>query len=257
MIRIGPAGTGGSSPEGFRLIKDYKLDAVEVEFTYNVWMKKDEAEKIKEMNKRLKLGLSIHASYFINLNSAERPKVHASKNRILKSCEIGHYLGAKYIVFHAGFYQKDTKEQTYENIKKEILELQKTIKKNKWNVVLSPETTGKASQFGDLDELIKLKKETGCHLCVDFAHLKARYNGKIDYDEIMKKIKPLGHIHAHFSGIEWTAKGERRHLITEKKDIKELLGYLLKYKIDITIINESPDPLGDSVKTKRILEKLK
>ena len=256
MIKIGPAGTGGSSPEGFILIKDYKMDAVEVEFTYNVWMKKSEAEKIKELNKKLKLDLSIHASYFINLNSAEKPKVHASKNRILKSCEMGHYLGAKYIVFHAGFYQKDSKEQTYQDIKKEILDLKKTIKKKKWKVILAPETTGKESQFGDLDELIKLKKETKCHLCVDFAHLKARYNGKIDYDEVMKKIKPLGHIHAHFSGIEWTAKGERKHLITEKKDIKELLSYLVKYKIDCTIINESPDPLGDSVKTKKVLNEL-
>jgi len=252
-ILIGPAGTGGSSLEGFKEIKKAGLDAVEVEFTYSVWMKKEQAEKIKELNKELSLQLSIHAPYFINLASLERSKVHASKSRILKCCEIGYYLGVKYIVFHCGFYQKKDPEEIYQLIKKEIIDIKKTIKEKKWEVILAPETTGKASQFGSLDELIKLKKETGCHLTVDFSHLKARNNGNIDYDEVMKKLKPLGHIHAHFSGIEWTEKGERRHLLTEIKDIKELLSYLKKYDIDITIINESPDPFGDAVKMKKLI----
>jgi len=253
VIKIGPAGTGGSSLEGFKQIKKAGLDAVEVEFTYSVWMKKDQALEIKELNKKLGLQLSIHAPYFVNLASFERPKVHASKSRILKSCEIGHYLGVKYIVFHAGFYQKKDPEEIYQLIKKEIIDLQKTIKSKKWDVVLAPETTGKASQFGNLDELIRLKKETKCHLTVDFSHLRARNNGIVDYDEVMKKLKPLGHIHAHFSGIEWTEKGERRHKLTETKDIKELLSYLKKYKIDVTIINESPDPYGDALKMERLL----
>ncbi len=253
-ILIGPAGTGGSSEEGFRRIKELCLDAVEIEFTYSIWMKKEDAVKIHNLNKKLKLGFSIHAPYFVNLASFERPKVHASKSRILKSCEMGHYLGAKYIVFHAGFYQKKDPEEIYQTIKKEILDMMEIIKEKKWNVILAPETTGKASQFGNLDELIRLKKETGCHFCVDFAHLKARNKGKIDYDDVMKKLKPLGHIHAHFSGIEWTDKGERRHLLTAEKDIKELFRYLKKYKLDITIINESPDPLGDALKMKKLLK---
>jgi deoxyribonuclease-4 len=216
-------------------------------------MKKEEAIKIHELNKELRLGFSIHAPYFINLASKEKAKVGASKARILKCCEIGHYLGAKYIVFHAGFYQGMDKDDVFEMIKDAVLDMQDVISEKKWNVVLAPETTGKISQFGDLDELIRLKKETGCHLCVDFSHLKARYNGVIDYDKIMKKLKPLGHIHAHFSGIEWTAKGERRHLLTSESYIKELFAPLKKYNIDVTIINESPDPLGDAIKMKSLL----
>jgi len=251
VIKIGPAGTGGSSEEGFLAIKKAGLDAVEIEFTYSVWMKKQDAVKLKELNNKLKLEFSIHCPYYINLASKERPKVHASKTRILKSCEIGHYLGAKHIVFHAGFYQGRDKEEVYQLIKKEILDLQKTIKSKKWNVILTPETTGKGSQFGDLDELIRLKKEVGCHLCVDFAHLKARH-GNIDYDKVMEKLKKLGHIHAHFSGIEFSEKGERRHKLTEKENIEELLDYLKKHKIDVTIINESPDPFGDALRMKEI-----
>lgn len=258
-ILIGPAGSGGSSDEGFLLVKKSGLDAVEIEFTYGVWMTKADALKIAELNKKLNLKLSIHAPYFINLNSEEKQKIGASRSRILKSCEMGHYLATGSndkvdIVFHPGFYQKSSKEEAYKNVKEQIIRLQEEIKEKKWNVNLCPETTGKASQFGDLDELIQLMKETGCHICVDFAHLKARYNGKIDYDEVMSKLSKIHHpIHAHFSGIEYTAKGERKHLITQEKDIIELFKYLNKYKISCSIINESPDPLGDAIKMKKLL----
>jgi deoxyribonuclease-4 len=133
--------------------------------------------------------------------------------------------------------------------------MQDEIQKRKWKVKLAPETTGKASQFGDLDELLRLKKETGCSLCIDFAHIKAR-TGKRDYKEIFEKLEKAGikSIHAHFSGIEYTAKGERRHMLTGEKEISELLMWIKKSKVDAVIINESPDPLGDSLKSKRILE---
>ena len=257
-VAIGPAGTSGLGyEEGLKKCKELGLDSLEIEFTYGVRMKNEEAKKVGELAKKLNISLSCHAPYYINLASLEKPKVYASKTRILQSCERLHYLGGKYVVFHAGFYQKKTKKEIYEIIKNEIIDLQQKIKEKKWNVILAPETTGKSSQFGDIDELLSLKKEVKCHLTVDFAHVKARNNGKIDYDELFKKIKNIGHIHSHFSGIEWTAKGERRHLITEAKDIKELLRYILKYKVDITIINESPDIFGDSVKTKKILDELK
>lgn len=254
-ILIGPAGTGGSKLETFKDLKKAGLDAVEVAFVYSVWMTKEDAIKIAELNKKLGLMLSIHAPYYINLNSQEKIKVGASRTRILKCLEIGTLLGAKYIVFHPGFYQKTSKEETYKNIKEQIEKIMQEAKNKHYTPELAPETTGKPSQFGDLDELLKLKKETGCSICVDFAHLKARYNGKIDYDEVMENLSSIHeHIHCHFSGIEYTAKGERRHLITQEADIKELFNYLKKYKIDCTIINESPDTFGDALKMKELLK---
>jgi len=258
-ILIGPAGTGGAEIQNFSEIKNLGLDAAEIEFTYGVWMIKDQALKIKEANKKLKLRLSIHAPYFINLNSEDKAKIGASKARILKSCEIGNLLsnGEKiHIVFHAGFYLKDSKEKTFEKIKKQIIELQQIVKQKRWNVLLSPETTGKPSQFGDLDEILKLKKETNCSFCVDFSHLKARHNGKADYKEIIKELKHEKEIHSHFSGIEYTEKGERKHVLTGEKEIKELFSQIKNLKAEITIINESPDPLGDALKMKEILKKI-
>ena len=214
-----------------------------------------DAEKIHELNKKLGLILSIHAPYYINLNSKEKSKTEASKKRILKCLEIGTILGVRYVVFHPGFYQGMSKEETYSNIKEQIEKIMLEAGVKKYTPELAPETTGKESQFGSLDELIKMKKETGCSLCIDFSHLKARCNGKISYEEIAEKIAKakLGHIHCHFSGIEYSEKGERRHLLTEKKDIEELFKALKKYKIDCTIINESPNPLQDAIKMKKLL----
>jgi deoxyribonuclease IV len=259
MIRIGPAGSAGlGSTEGILEIKKLGLDAMEIEFTYGVRMTINTAKQVGEEAKKSGIKLSIHAPYYINLASEDKIKQKASQKRILDSCERGHYFGTEKemtsIVFHAGFYQGKNKEEVYNIIKESIIEMQKTIKEKKWNVLLCPETTGKPSQFGDIDELVRLSKETGCGITVDFAHLKARQNGKKEYFIWMEKLKIFKHIHCHFSGIEWTLKGERRHLITEKKDITELVSWIKKYKIDATIINESPDPIGDSVKTKEALK---
>lgn len=256
MIRIGPGGFGGNPLEKIGGLAEKGLTAAEVEFTYGVRMKNPAAQELGKLNQKFRIYLSIHAPYYINLASKEEEKISASRKRILDSCERGHHMGAKYVVFHAGFYQGRGAEEVYQIIVKEVRDLVETIKKKGWKLNLAPETTGKESQFGSLDEIIRLKKDTGCHICVDFAHLKARNKGKIDHDEIMKKLKPLGHIHAHFSGIEWTDKGERRHIGTGEKEIRELLTYLIKYDIDCTIINESPDPIGDSVRTLEILKEV-
>lgn len=252
-IKIGPAGTGGNSYEGVQKIKDAGLDAVEIEFVRGVRMSNELARDIGELNKKLGLVLSIHAPYYINLNSEEKAKIEASKQRILDSCERGHHLGAKYIVFHAAYYGKSAPEQCYAAVKEAILDMQKVIKQKKWNVVLCPETTGKGSQFGDVDELIRLSRETGCGICIDFAHLEARYNKEYDYGEVAKKLKNVRNITAHFSGIEYTAKGERRHLLTPMNKAKKLLEALAKEKISIAVINESPDPFGDALKMKKLL----
>ncbi len=256
MIRLGPAGIGGSV-EAAKNLEEYQrlgLKAAEIEFTYGVYIKSNKvAEEIGAAAKKFGVLLSVHAPYYINLASYDKKKIEASKKRILSCCERGDALGAKYVVFHAAYYGKRSEEETYELVKKAILDIQKVIKAKKWKIKLAPEVSGKKSQFGNLDELLKLKKETGCHLCIDFAHLYARQAGKIDYDKVFKKLKGVGHVHAHFSGIEYTYKGEKRHVLTPLKRLKELLKYVKKYKVDITIINESPDPIKDSVKGLKLL----
>ena len=257
MIRLGPAGSPMKSTlDGLGYIKEIGLSAMEVEFTYGVRMQNELAEEIGKLAEKLDIKLSVHAPYYINLASVEKQKIGASKKRILDSCERAHYLKASHVVFHAGFYGKLKENECYEMIKKEVIEMQDIIKENKWKTELAPETTGKKSQFGSLNEILKLRDEIKCSICVDFAHLHARDNA-INYPSVFDQLSGLKHIHSHFSGIEFTDKGERRHLVMERNDFLPLAKEILKRKTDITIISESPVTWEDSLKMKSIIESLK
>ena len=258
-FHFGPAGLGGVK-EAIGNLERYKelgLEACEIAFTYQVYIKKNsDAKRIGKAAQKLGIKLSIHAPYYINLASKDKKKIEASKRRILDCCEKAAWLGARYVVFHAAYYSDRNEEGIYEIVKKEIIDMQKIIKQRMWKVELCPETTGKKSQFGSLDELLKLAKETGCFFCVDFAHLLAR-DGKINYNEVFGKLKNLAHIHSHFSGIVYGAKGEQRHVVTDSGKLHKLLDFAKKNHVkDITIINESPDPVGDSIKGLKIAKKL-
>lgn len=257
-IKLGPAGTDGDSVQGIKHVAQLGLQACEIEFVHGVNMGDEKAILIGKLAKESKVDLSIHAPYYINLVSEDITKIEASKQRILDTCRKGHLMGARHIVFHAAFYGKYSSEECLSLVKKEIIEMLAEIKKNKWDVILCPETTGKTSQFGTLDELLRLAAETGCALTIDFAHIFARNNGKIDYDEIFLKLKKSGmnHFHCHFSGIEYTSKGEKKHLIMTDELINPLLSSAVKHNMDLTIISESPITWQDSLKMREILEKL-
>ena len=255
-IKFGPAGLGPvkEAVENLRDFKKLGLEACEIGFTYGVYIKvKKDAEEIGKEAERLGIKLSIHAPYWINLNSKEKEKIEASKKRILKSCEVGDWLGAYRIVFHPGYYGGMEKDESYENIKQAILEMQEIRKKNKWGPELAPETIGKVNVFGSVDEILQLTKDTGCSFCIDFAHILAREK-KVDYKAILNKFKGCKKLHIHFSGIEYSEKGEKRHKKTEKKEAKELLEALKKYSKnkEIVIINESPYMVEDCVMMKKM-----
>jgi deoxyribonuclease-4 len=112
------------------------------------------------------------------------------------------------------------------------------------------------SQFGDLDSLIRLSIETGCGLTVDFSHLYARAQGAIDYTTIIRKVSAYGHLHCHFSGIEFGPKGERKHLDMDEGEFMLLAKAMLASGKDFTVISESPRTWEDSVKMKSIILKL-
>jgi len=257
MILIGPAGNIGENITGsLHNLKNYNLKCMEVEFVRSTWMNNSTAKQVGELAKMLKIKLSVHASYYINLNSDDKEKLNGSERRVLEACERGNYMGAENIVFHPGYYGKKSKEESYEFIKNNIIKLQKIIKGNKWKVKLCPETTGKINVFGSLDELINLIKETGCGICVDFAHLYARNQGKIDYKEVFNKLKvlKLKILHCHFSGIEYGDKGEKRHIEVDLNQFKELLKAIPK-ELDVVIINESPYLLEDALKMWRLVQR--
>jgi len=258
-IIFGPSGLGGvkEAVANLEMYSKLGIKACEIAFTYGVYIKDEKDIKaIKEASEKYGIKLSIHAHYWINLNSDEKSKVEASKKRILDCLKVGEKLGCYAVVIHSGYYGKMEKEETYQNIKTAILDIMSEIKKNKWKVKLCVETMGKVNVFGSLEDVKRLVKDTGCSFCVDFAHLKARSNGQMSYKEMVSEFKEFKEWHCHFSGIVYGDKGEKNHIRTPEKELKELLKELkaLKGKCNINIINESPEPVKDSVASINILK---
>lgn len=260
-IRFGPGGLGPvkEAVGNLEIFHKLGLKACEIEFTYGVYIHESDAAAIKKAAQKYGIKLSIHAHYWINLNSEDKRKIEDSKKRILDCCKIGHLLGAENIVFHPGFYGKRDKEESYNIIKEGILELQEDIKKHRLGMKLCPETTGKLNVFGSVDEIKRLIKDTKCSFTIDFAHLLARSNGKMSYEEMFEDLKEFKDFHCHFSGIAYGDKGEKNHILTPKGEMEKLLKVLKEHGKgrDFVIINESPDPVGDSVKAVKMWEELK
>jgi deoxyribonuclease-4 len=177
-------------------------------------------------------------------------------------------MGAHIAVFHPGFYGSLTPEAAFKTVEDACVDMLDQMKSmGIGGVALGLETTGKVSQFGTLEEIIQLCKQVGgCEPVVDFSHLFARAAGKIDYAEILDKLKPLKlkHLHSHFTSMEWTpAKipghgNERRHLPIKfnQPPFEPLAKEILKRKLSITLISESPVLEQDSLEMRRVLEKL-
>ncbi len=256
-IIFGPAGLGPTNEAGKNLETYHKLGlmACEIAFTYGVYIKEKKAKEIRKIAEKLGIHLSIHAPYFINLNSPDKAKVENSKKRILKCLEIGTLLGAKYVVFHAGFYGKDTKEKSYETIKNNLTQIEKIRKERGFTPRLAPETMGKVNVFGSPDEIARLVKDTGCSACIDFAHILARSGGDYKFKETLDLFKNLSDFHIHFSGIVYGEKGEIKHKKTSEEELEKLIRALPKNK-NVVVINESPDMLNDSVAGKNRYEKI-
>lgn len=258
------------SVSGIERVKELGLGAMELEFVRGVKMGKETAREVGRAAKEKKILLSCHAPYYINLNSEEKEKRIQSAKRILDSAIIGEIAGASIAVVHAGFYQERSVKQTYERIREELEKICGTLKREKNNVKIGLETTGKPSQFGSLSEILQLSDEVqGVWPCVDFAHLHARGNGCLktekDFEKLLEEMeshgkKYLNEMHIHASGINYSPKGERNHLVLESRennfDYKLMLQALRKLGAGGVIICESPNIEQDALLMKKYWEKI-
>jgi deoxyribonuclease IV len=264
MLKIGTAGIPSSTKKagtaaGIERVKELGLDAMEIEFVRGVYMKPEQAKEIKKAAEKNKIALTVHAPYYINLNSPDESKLHASMARIVRSAKIGAMAGAKSVTFHPAYYMKKDSKEVYLIVKDGLIKIKEELKRTKTNILISPEITGKHSAFGNLDELLQLAKELKIGLCIDFAHLHARTNGKLnskkDFDEIFLKVKKvlgskvLQNMHMHVSGINYTEKGERNHLMIQNSDfkIKALVESMKHFNVGGILICESPNPEEDAL----------
>ena len=168
-------------------------------------------------------------------------------------------LGGYSITYHAGFYLNQDADLVYDKIKAQTKIITDTLNAEGNKIWIRPETTGKATQWGDLNEIIKLSKEFETVLpCVDFSHIHARYNGFWNtYDEFASIFEQIGselgrvaldNFHAHIAGIEYSAKGEKKHLNLEESDFnyKDLLKAFKDFDVKGVIVCESPNIEDDA-----------
>jgi len=271
-LHIGTAGVPASckkrdSISGIKRVKELGLDLMELEFVRGVKASPETARKIGRAAKDNNITLTTHAPYYVNLNSKDPQKIIASKKYILQSARIGNEARAKSVAVHPAYYGKDAPEKTYQTVKKHIMDVIRILKKEKNPIKIAFETTGKNTAFGNLDELIKMASEVSqLEVCIDFAHLHARSNGKYNtYDEItsiFKKIKKdlgksaLEKLHMHISGIAYSEKGEKHHLILKESDYnyKALVKALKSNKVGGYLISESPNLEGDALLIKKAIK---
>jgi deoxyribonuclease-4 len=244
---------------GIHRVVELGLDSMELEFVQGVYLKEDAAILVAEAAKETAVKLSAHAPYFLNFNAHEPQKLRASQGILFKAARIALICGAENVVFHAGFYLGDHPQDTYRTIKRYLAEVVAKMKEEDIRLLLRPEVSGKGSQFGSLEEILELCAELEeTAPCIDFAHLHARsgrLNSYAEFAAVFEQVRDrlgndaLKRMHMHISGIEYGAKGERKHLQLLKSDLhySELLEALIDYGVEGTVICESPNREDDAL----------
>jgi len=270
-VLFGPAGIPiaceGGTFEGVECCSQLGLTAMEVEFVQGVKMGLVQADKIGKRAEELKIRLSCHCPYFINFCGKEKAKLLGSVRNVMDTARVAQPLGASAIVFHPGFYMGRTPQECAKIAKPVLQECIDKLKAEKLDKVwLAPETTGKKSQYGSLDDVLDICSSLErCRPTVDFGHMHARESrlrSKQDFLRIFERIeKALGKkavhdLHVHFSELEYTEAGEYRHipLGTNEPPFKPLAEAIVENGFGCTIISESPLLEQDSLKMKKIYE---
>lgn len=257
-----PSGTPKSGTDNaIKYIRELGLDALEIAWVRSVRVGDDTCAGFKKVAAEQNVQLSIHAPYYINLNSQTPEKMKASDDRLLAAARKGYLAGATDIIFHPGSYHNQPPEQVYERAREKLIELVGILREEGVDVLLRPETMGKSAMFGSLEEVVQLSKEIdGVAPCIDIAHLHARpgdgsFNTYDEFADMLKLVEGelgadgLHTMHFHLSGIEYTEAGERNHLMLEESDLnwRAFIQVCVDFGVEGRIVGESPTQEDDAL----------
>jgi deoxyribonuclease-4 len=200
-----------------------KLKAYEYQCSRGVTIREETARAIGKKAEEHDVRLSIHAPYYISLATEDETIAGNTRKHMLKSLQVAQWMGADRIVFHIGGPGKQDRTVAMERATRLFsLILEEAERTGLNGIYLAPETMGKQNQLGNLDEVIELCKLSKWLMpAVDFGHLHAastgQYTTKEEFAAVFDKIaEALGEeiartVHVHFSRIEFTKAGEKRH----------------------------------------------
>jgi deoxyribonuclease-4 len=242
-----------------RFVKEIGLDAYEYEAGNGLAASPEMLARIGENAKNEGVKMSFHTPYFISLSGVVPEKRLNSINYIKQSLDAAKLLGAGTIVVHTGSAAKITREEAMALCRDTLVKTLESV--DTYGIKIGLETMGKINQLGTLDEVIELCKLDSAFVpVVDFGHLNARdlggvFNSADDYLRVFEKISnSLGadvaeNLHCHFSKIEWTGSGEKRHLTFEDTvygpGYEALMEVIYKNNLSPTIICESAGTQSD------------
>lgn len=229
--RFGPAGISDSfAAQGYKTSLDIPaytagmgLDAFEYQCGHGVRLAEDKARQMAALAAEKGIVFSVHAPYYISMSSLDEEKRLGSIRYLLQSAQLCRALGGRRIIFHPGSCGKQSRaaalEKALDTLRRGVEALDEA---GYGDMTLCPETLGKIGQLGDLDEVLALcGVDERIVPCIDFGHLNARTLGgirfKADYAAILDRMgEVLGDerarkFHVHFSRIEFSAGGEKRH----------------------------------------------
>ena len=261
--KFGPAGTGDDfKAKGFKsslqvpaYLVDMGLDHFEYQCGRGVNIGLDKAAELGKIAKEKGITLSLHAPYYISMSSIEEEKRLNSVNYILSSARAVKAMGGDRIIVHTGSCGKISREEALALAIDTMKLSQKALdEEGLSDIHICPETMGKVNQLGTLYEVLELCKiDERIIPCIDFGHLNARDLGilkeKDDFEKIFLEIQnQLGNerfknFHSHFSKIEYTTGGEKRHLTFEDDvygpNFEPVIELVAKYNLTPTFVCES------------------
>jgi deoxyribonuclease-4 len=229
------------------------LTAYEYQCSHGVHVGEKTARAIGQAAAANGVALSVHAPYYINLATEDSAIAPKTINHIIKSLTAASWLGAVRVVFHAGS-PGTGRDAALERAKRLFSQaLEEADRLGLDASILSPETMGKKNQLGNLTEVIELcKLQAGMIPTVDFGHMHAvtcgGYLEKAEFAAVFETIgdklgaRAAERLHIHFSRIEFTKAGERRHWTFADPygpPHEPLLDYIAANRLTPTIICES------------------
>jgi deoxyribonuclease-4 len=273
-MRFGPAGipiaVEGDTLEGLEYTAKIGLRAFEVEFVRGVHMGGEKARELGKRARELDVSLSCHGPYWINCAARDKPKIARSIHNIMDSARAMQQMGGGVVVFHPAYYMGRDKKEVYGTVKTTLQQVLEKIKaEGLKDVLIGLETSGKPTQFGTAEENSKLAGELPQTIpVIDFAHLHAVRNGwikgKEQYGEIFETVEKnftgdyLKRFHSHYSNIEYTIKGERRHLEfspSGEPPFQPLAELIVENGYNGTMICETPLLEQDALRLQEIFKK--
>ncbi|HEX9744089.1 MAG TPA: TIM barrel protein [bacterium] len=262
---------GGGTLAGMKHALKLNCDGMEIEWVRRVGVNDETASELKSIRKKTGCALTAHGPYFINLNSPEDRIINSSYERIVLTARRGVDCGCTSFTFHAAFMMgaKD-RRPVHKRVIGHLKKIQNQIEKEKLNIIMRPELTGKDSAWGRFEELIDASLQVpGIQPCIDWSHLHARTNGKYntrdEFRAILKEYASalgddsLRDMHMHLSGIAYGEKGEKHHLLLKESDFnyKDLFRTFREFDVRGVLVCESPSIETDTILMKRSYSQMK